>query len=139
MPLLPKGKQGKRMKRVIKQFHYGEAGFTLIELLAVVAILGVLATIPVLNAGKFTGKAKSETYAAELHNIQTVVTAVLADSESGQLDSAVSTTADMDGVTADNGDLTLSNYLTGLDADGTVKSGCTYAFTEDGTVTQTTP
>jgi hypothetical protein len=35
--------------------------------------------------------------------------------------------------------LLLSAYMTGLDASGCVKSGCTYAFAADGTVTQTTP
>jgi len=68
--------------------------------------------------------------------------AMLVESASGELDGAVSTTDDMDLVLATAttaGDLKLSDYLTGLDADGKVKTGCTYAFTVTGTITQTTP
>ena len=127
------------MKRFPKQFRYGEKGFTLIELLVVVAILGVLAAVAIPNVGKFIGKGKTESYEAELHNIQTAVMALLADSTAGQLDAAVSGVSDMDTVTADAGAKKLSDYMTGLNADGTVKTGCTYSFTVDGQVTQTTP
>jgi type IV pilus assembly protein PilA len=127
------------VKRFTKHFHYGEKGFTLIELLVVVAILGVLAAVAVPNVGKFIGKGKTESYESELHNIQTAVMAMLADSTAGQLDGATSNVTDLDTVTADTGNLVLSSYMTGLDADNEVKTGCSYAFTVDGTVTQTTP
>jgi hypothetical protein len=69
--------------------------------------------------------------------------AKLVDSKSGQLDAAITTpTNDMDNVLATKttaGDLKLSAYLTGLDDNGCVKTGCTYAFDIDGTVHQTTP
>ena len=67
-------------------------------------------------------------------------TSPLTESASGKLDAAVAATDDMDTVTATKvaaGDLKLSDYLTGLDADGKITSGCTYAFTQSGRVTQT--
>jgi hypothetical protein len=80
-----------------------------------------------------------ETYESELHNIQTAVMAMLADSKSGILDANYIGISDLDSVTTDNGDLVLSNYITGVNIDGTVKSGCTYDFHQKGTVTQNIP
>jgi prepilin-type N-terminal cleavage/methylation domain-containing protein len=127
------------LKRLKSQFRPGEKGFTMIELLVVIAVLGVLAAVAIPNVGKFIGQGKTEAYETELHNVQTSVMAMLADSTAGVLDQAYTATADMDTVQADTASANLSNYMTGLNADGTIKSGCTYAFTTDGTVTQTTP
>ena len=127
------------MEKFTKHFRYGQKGFTLVELLVVIAILGVIAAVAVPNVGKFVGKGKSESYEAELHNVQTAAMAMMVDSTAGQLDAAVPVTNDMDTVTADAGAKILSSYMVGLNSDGTVKSGCTYAFAVDGTVTQTTP
>jgi type IV pilus assembly protein PilA len=131
------------MKKLFKQFRYGQKGFTLVELLVVIAILGVLAAVAIPNVSKFMGRGKTESYATELSNVQTGVAALLADSKSGQLDSAISTaTSDMSSVKATKtttGDINLSQYMSGLDSSGHVKTGCTYAFTIDGTVTQTLP
>jgi prepilin-type N-terminal cleavage/methylation domain-containing protein len=137
------------MKKFLKHFRYGQKGFTLIELLVVIGILGAIAAVVVPNVGSFIGRGKTESYATELHNVQTSVMAMLVDSDSGQLDLAVPiATNDMATVmatqTTDPGPppitatLYLSDYLTGLE--GTlVKTGCTYAFELDGTVTQTIP
>ncbi len=65
--------------------------------------------------------------------------AMLADSTTGQLTPVTTPTADMSTVqTTDTTPLVLSDYMTGLNGTS-VRSGCTYTFAADGTVTQTTP
>jgi type IV pilus assembly protein PilA len=122
------------VKKFLRQFQYKENGFTLIELLVVVAILGVLAAVVVPNIGKFLGKGKAESYATELHNIQTATMAMIAESNAQELDQAyITPTGDMHSIQADSGNLTLDTYLNGLN--GTmVKTGCTYTFSKDGKV-----
>ena len=109
-----------------------------IEIVVVVAILGFLSAIAIPNIGKLVGKGKIESYESELHNIQTAVTAMLTESTTGTL-VPVGPTTDMSQVqTSDTPPLILTDYLVCLD-EALVKSGCTYTFAANGSVTQIPP
>jgi len=126
------------MRKYIDKLHRRETGFTLIELLIVVGILGVLTAVAVASFTGSTGTAQIAAYAIELRDIQTSVSVMLSESQTGLLDAAHSDVEDMDEVTAESGTLVLSSYLTKLSADGMVLTGCTYSFTIDGMVSQDT-
>jgi len=128
-----------RRKKFLKYFRYKEKGFTLIEILVVIAILGSLAAVAIPNLVQFADRGRPETAATELYNIQDAVWAMFTESSTGNL-TPVSDITDMDlVVTTDTTALVLSDYLTGLESDGTLKTDFTYSFTTDGYVTQNLP
>ncbi len=95
--------------------------------------------VAIPNLVQFSDRGRPETAATELYNIQDAVWAMLTESETAQL-TPISDVTDMDTVvTTDTTALVLSNYLTGLNTDGMLKTDFTYSFTADGDVTQNLP
>jgi len=112
-------------------------GFFL-EIVVVVVMLSTLSAVAMPSIGKMINKSRVAGFGTELDNIQTAVTAMLAESDAGVL-VPVGPTADMSKVkTADMVPLVLTDYLRGLD-ETVLESGCTYKFTANGTVTQILP
>jgi type IV pilus assembly protein PilA len=70
-----KGGEKVKMKRLMKGFGRGEKGVTLIELLIVIAILGIIAAVIVLNVGGFMGAGTLNAANTEAANVKTAAIA----------------------------------------------------------------
>jgi type IV pilus assembly protein PilA len=122
------------LKRLFKEFKYGEKGFTLIELLVVIAILGVLAAVAVPNISKFIGQGKSEANSTEYANVQTAIIAAMADAKVGSITGGtISTSSDLAIVSGKP----ISGYLSG-GATALAKLQGTYTVGTDGSITAVT-
>jgi len=109
-----------------------------LEIFVVVVTLGLLSAIALPHVSQMISKSKHVSLETELQNIQTAVTEMLCDSETGTLE-PVGPTADMGQVhTCDTPPLVLKDYLLG-EADGPDELDCTYIFSADGTVNQVIP
>jgi hypothetical protein len=109
------------------------------KLIMGIVLLLLLLILPSASCSKGGVTGLADDYETELHDVQTAVMAMLSEAASGELDAVVVHNANMSTVTATKtvpGDLVLSDYMAGLNPDGTVKSGYLYSFNLDGTVTR---
>lgn len=104
------GKAG-LMKGILAKKRLSEKGFTLVELLVVVAIIGILAAVIILNVVGMMNRGEEEAKLTEFHNLQTAVFAMMVKAQTLQLDSEgysnVDTIEEVNGVTATDSEGTI--------------------------------
>ena len=110
------GKVTRGMKDALKYMRRSEKGFTLIEVLVVVAILGILIALVILNVLGMMNRGEVEAKLTEQHNLQTGVYAMMVKAKVQTLDEAcasVDELAEIQGVTAGGGAYSLDEFLMG--------------------------
>ena len=117
----------------INKLRRYEKGFTLIEVLVVVAILGVLIALVILNVLGMMNESEDEAKLTEQHNIQTGVYAMMVKAKAQTLDEArtdVDEFTEIQGVTAGGEAYSLDEFLMG----GTYPLKQAYDISNEGTV-----
>ena len=127
------------MKQLVRNVHKTQYGFTLIDLIVVIAIIGLIAGITVPNAARFLESGKNEAYETELLEVKTALGAMLRDSRTRQISSIGPTSFASSVTTTDITPLKLQDYMKSVTSEGKFKSGCTYIFGSDGSVSQFKP
>jgi hypothetical protein len=115
--------------------HDKQTVLLFLEIFAIVILLALLSAVALPHAGQMLRESKSMSREAELVDIRSAVAKMLDDSTAGRLES-VGPIRDISLVhTCDTPPLVLKDYLRDK-KDISIKTGCVYGFTTDGTVLQ---
>ena len=117
--------------RLLRKVRRGRGGFTLIELLIVVALVGVIAAVVILNVINFSGSGNLQAAQTELHQAQTAIGSCMSDAEKSSLDSSVSAWDGSSGVVK-CGNYDAADYLYG-------KFKAMYDVAKDGSISNGQP
>ena len=122
---------GEHVSRLLRQVRRGWGGFTLIELLIVVALVGVIAAVVILNVINFSGSGNLQAAQTELHQAQTAIGSCMFGAEESSLGGSASAWDGSSGVVK-CGNYDAADYLYG-------KFKATYDVAEDGSISNGQP